>query len=96
MLLRTGRFTLAQRRRKLWTAGLRIPACTECPATAGEWCDPLHPTPAEQVRIDRDPPHVIHSTRIAAAVNGGHASRSLTIAQFAGGPLPSGLAPARR
>lgn len=80
------------RRRREMVAGLLTPDCAECPARAGQWCDP---TPAEQVRVDRDPPHVIHSTRIVAAADGGHVRRDLLIAQFAGGQLPSGLTPRR-
>ena len=81
-----------QRSRDLWVAGLLRLPCTECPARTGEWCDPVYPPPAEMVRIDRDPPRLIHSTRVVAAVDGRHVSRNLTIAQFAGGPVAAGLA----
>lgn len=84
-----------QRQREELVAGLLIPGCAECPARSGAWCDPVHPPPAELVRVDRDPPHVVHSTRLAAAVDSGHVPRSLLIAQFAGGQLPSGLTPRR-
>jgi hypothetical protein len=80
-----------QRRREEMVAGLLTPDCAECPARSGAWCDPMYPPPAELVRVDRDPPHVVHSTRLAAAVDSGHVPRSLLIAQFAGGQLPSGL-----
>lgn len=85
------RASLDTRRRERMAAGLLVPDCGDCPAKTGQWCDPLHPPPAEMVRIDRDPPHVVHSTRLAAAISGGHVDRSLLIAQFAGGQLPSGL-----
>lgn len=88
--------TPRERVRAALTAGLLTPACTECPATAGEWCDPSWPPPSELVRWDQDPPHVIHSARLVTAVESGHASRPRTIAQFAGGPLPSGLTPEPR
>jgi hypothetical protein len=81
----------AQRSRDRWVAGLLTPACPNCQAGPGAWCDDMHPIPAEMVRIDRDPPRLIHSTRIAVAVNGRHASRNITIAQFAGGPVAAGL-----
>lgn len=77
--------------RERWVSGLTRPACRDCPARPGQWCDPLHPPPAEMVLIDRDPPHQIHSTRIADAVTAGHVSRKITIAQFAGGPVAAGL-----
>jgi hypothetical protein len=88
------RQTYSQRSRNVWVAGLLTPACPDCQAVTGEWCDDMHPVPAEMVRIDRNPPRLIHSTRIAAAVNGRHASRTITLNQFAGGPVAAGLIPA--
>jgi len=78
-----------QRKRGELVAGLLVPDCDDCPARSGAWCDPVHT--AELVRVDRDPPHVVHSSRLVAAADGGHVRRSLLIAQFAGGQLPSGL-----
>jgi len=83
-----------QRKREELISGLLLPDCTECPARSGAWCDPS--SPAEPVRVDKDPPHIIHSARVVAAADGGHVRRDLLIAQFAGGPLPSGLTPRRR
>jgi hypothetical protein len=74
-----------------WTAGLLTLPCEECPSGPGTWCDDLHPPEAEMVRVAGDPARFVHSTRIVAAVRGGHVSRSVTIAQFAGGPVAAGL-----
>ena len=81
-----------QRARDVLTAGLIVPDCSDCPAVSGTWCDPAAEPPAQMVRVDRAPLHVVHSSRLADAVRGGHVSRRLLIAQFDGGPLPSGLA----
>ena len=88
------RQTYSQRSRARWVAGLLTPACTDCPAQPGDWCDDMYPPPAEMVRIDRNPPRLVHSTRIVAAVNGRHVSRTITLSQFAGGPVAAGLIPA--
>ena len=82
-----GRDYRARRREQLVT-GLLAPDCPECPAKAGQWCDPV---PPELVRVDRNPPHAVHSARIVAAAESGHVRRDLLVAQFAGGQLPSGL-----
>jgi hypothetical protein len=89
--LASTRETYSQRSRKIWVAGLLTPACPDCQAQPGNWCDDMHPVPAEMVRIDRDPPHHVHSARIVTAVNGRHISRAVTLAQFAGGPVAAGL-----
>lgn len=81
-----------QRARDLLTTGLIVPGCQDCPAVSGVWCDPAHEPPAEMVRVDRRPLHIVHSSRLVAAVRDGHVSKRLLIAQFGGGPLPAGLA----
>lgn len=91
MSLRASRQHMRKRARELLVAGLLTPACRECPAASGDWCDPLHQPPAEMCRVDRSPPHLIHSSRLGDAVLGGHVSRRVLIAQFAGGTLPSVL-----
>lgn len=91
MSLWAGRRHAQQHARGLLVAGLLKPGCRDCPATSGSWCDPLHQPPAEMCRVDRDPPHLVHSSRIGDAVADGHVSRGLLIAQFAGGTLPSVL-----
>lgn len=78
-------------RRDRLLAGLRKPGCDDCPAKPGEWCDPMFPPPAEMTRWDRNPPLVLHSSRVAAAVRGGHVRLDLVIAQFADGPVPDCL-----
>jgi hypothetical protein len=82
----------AQRRDRLGS-GLIRPACTGCPAVPGEWCDPLYPPPSELIRFDREPLHVVHTTRAVAAIEAGHVKRAVLAAQFAGGPLPAALTP---
>lgn len=82
-----------QQARDAMVSGLLTPDCTDCRARSGQWCDPV---PPEYVLVDKDPPHVVHSTRIVTAADGGHVRRDLLIAQFAGGQLPSGLTRYRR
>lgn len=85
------RMSWREHKRAMLVAGLLTPDCEDCPAKRGEWCDYMLVPPVQFVRVDRNPPRVIHSSRIAAAADGGHVSRRLLIDQFAGGELPAGL-----
>lgn len=78
------------RRRARMVAGLLTPACPDCEAAPGAWCDYMSYPPAEMIRVDR-PAYVVHATRTMAAVAGQHVNRRTLAAQFAGGPLPAGL-----
>jgi hypothetical protein len=94
--VRKPKMTMREWRRARLAAGLLAPACEDCPAASGEWCDYLSFPPAQYIRVDRNPPHVVHSSRAVAAVESGHVPRHLLIAQFAGGELPAGLTAARK
>lgn len=85
------KMTFTEFRRARLVAGLLVPACGDCKAASGEWCDYLVFPHTQFVRVDRNPPHVVHSSRIIEAVSDGHVPRSLLIAQFDGGELPAGL-----
>lgn len=88
---RQPRMTMREWRRARLVTGLLTPDCKDCPAISGEWCDYLAFPPAQFVRVDRNPPHVVHSSRIVTAVEDSHVPRHLLINQFAGGELPAGL-----
>lgn len=94
--MRYGKAARDELRRARLVTGLLAPGCGDCPARPGEWCDYLVSPPAQFVRVDRNPPHVIHSSRVIAAVETDRVSRHLLIAQFDGGELPAGLTTARR
>lgn len=93
---RKPKMTMREWRRARLVAGLLAPACGDCPAASGEWCDYMAFPHVQFVRVDRNPPHVVHSSRVVAAVEADRVSRHLLIAQFAGGELPAGLTTARR
>ena len=81
-------WTRARRRARL-VARLLVPACPDCPANPGRWCDPAYRGGLS--RIGSRPEHYIHDTRLAAAVHGGWADRGTVTAQYGTGPLPAAL-----
>jgi hypothetical protein len=78
-------------KRAAMTASLMSVTCPDCNAAPGIPCD--YGVATEMVRIDRLP-HllVIHSARIADAIEAGAARRADVLAQFAGQP-PQALNP---
>ncbi len=81
----------ALRKRGKLTAGLLSVPCTECGAVPGDGCDPDNPVFTEMIRLDKSPPLVIHTGRMADAITAGKVKRALVLAQF-DGPPPAAVA----
>ncbi len=73
-------------------AGLLTPPCPVCPSLRGEPCPwPCH-IDAELVRVNYEPLLMLHTARIATAIERGLVVRRTVLDQFPEGRAPAGLA----
>ena len=70
-------------------AGVLSVPCELCGAPPGCGCDPVF---AEMVRLAKSPPLVVHTGRMAGAIDGGRGAGEAVVAQFQGNPLPAAVA----